>query len=254
MNICTEIIKEKRIDQIENLLEKNKLNLADKKIECFKGKYSNDISFLLLCFELYVKNGNVIKAKDIYHKTEGKIKISKDLFLEFFLLCYQTENYKTAYSLLPKLSINSRFDSKDLRRLELTLKNKLGIEHDKKKLTYCEEQLMKYSFDKAIQNMNNIDCDEFSFSENIYFCELFQTIKMNLPTAIMGQSSLVLDVYIFDYPDIGFNCNISNNYLKVITVRGTHDILFMIPTANLKNDCVNEIEYTIDKSKLKAIK
>lgn len=197
---------------------------------------------------LEIKNGKYLYAWIMY--LLGDCDTAKEILEEYrdileneFVLstlisiCVETGCYEEAYGYCMELE-KSKIPAKFLRRVrdyEAFLESKLLIAPTyNNRSTYFEQQLDLYDEESARcivrKNYKNLKKYNTCFAENIDINKLFVKVKKSLEsTKRYGRSESPMDVYFFDYPNIGMYKGRKANALKVVTIIKTHKILTMYP-------------------------
>lgn len=233
---------------LKNLLEKNKI--TEEKIKSFLEKYSEDSFGLMLYISFSIKHRNLNKSLENYLKLEDMgIKLSEinpPLFSNLVRLCYHLGEYKKVYELFPELTEDAFFTLNQINYIKFFLEKELGLlsDVDINKLEYLYRQAYNYSPKIAydyIVKYNEVRPEKSYFDENINIDELIKLIESYLPKAKMSEFSGEHDIYYFYYKGIGYYEETKEDYLKVTTIRGTHNIVNMYPYKNPEEDvCIIE--------------
>ena len=127
----------------------------------------------------------------------------------------------------------------------LYLSKKLNVIFDTKysdNLGYQEEQAIEYDPYYAIDHiiyrhsLEKFNGEKAIFNSNVDILKLFVDIKNNLNEETKLKSFRFNDMYLIPYDNIGMN---GQNYLKVVTLPNTKDILSMYPVYNDERDIEN---------------
>lgn len=176
-----------------------------------------------------------------YYETGYRVTGQDYLLSELAWVYLRKEDYNKALELLVSCiespHISDRFDL-DLSILFLSKKLNVFVkDHDYSSMmdTYTGKQIAKYNLHEAVNHikkhleinkkMYGFRDDEDSFDDCIDIYVLIEKVKTMLDDKYKLNSNL-RDVYIIPYPGIGKD---GSNFLKVVTIPNSSDILTMYP-------------------------
>jgi lipopolysaccharide biosynthesis regulator YciM len=215
---------EREVFNCINLLEEEKYYDA---ASFLKGKflfYKNDYNKSLKYFDSVSNEDRSIYRESIYRKICCYIKLNK---------------LSDAYSLindLKKANYNKTFDSR-IHTLELYLEKMLNIDSSIKPMSYKEYQIIDYNYDMAIKHIKefkNDTSDNNNHSlifENINIEELYLYCLKKINKEYFYKN-LFTDEYIIPYENAGYDNYGPVNYVKVVTLPNSKDIITIYPIRN----------------------
>lgn len=255
-----------RYREIYNLISKLYENRKYKEVVDKVNKYIN-IGFEN---EAYAHNLKFLRAKSLRYlgKFEEAIKDLKELSvietdrsyskLELFYIYYFLTRYEEALKLLPELYLmkNKYVSNYTLFIAELVMKKQLGISVDFKRGTksdYIKEQIIKYDEGKTLEHIKSHARYEEShnkhscFSDGVNLNYLTECVKKDLKNNKKANIIDILEVHYFAVPGIGYDTNNLCNYIKVVVVPNTTNIITMYPYAYIEVDNVNLLNCDLSK-------
>lgn len=192
--------------------------------------------------KLEIENGNFeLGEKQLYKIINDKNNdTNREYAINLLIVAYLKNNeYTKAVEIIEKYNFNMRY------REALLLGKELNIFFDAPykdlPFSYTMNQTVDYdeymAMDHIMDRHNSNDkLSGTKFNPDIDICRLFVDIKKEL-TAENKINRLVLnDIYSVYYPNIGVN---GENYLRVVTLHNTKNILSMYPIRN-RNDIICE--------------
>ena len=167
--------------------------------------------------------------------------------LELFYIYYYLNRYNEALKLLPELYVmkNKYVSNYTLSIAELVMKKQLGFNVNFKRGTksdYMKEQIVNYDEELALKHIEVHTRDEEShnehsrFNENVNFKYLMECVKKDLKNSKKANLVDILEIHYFAVPYIGYDKNSNCNYIKVVVVPNTTDIIAMYPYAYIEVD------------------
>lgn len=183
---------------------------------------------------LAMKEHNLEEAKRwLQQVATEKILLSTIAYLNLTFIAVREEEYDTCYDIIEKVSnmeINEQLE-KTLEKLKLYADVKTGKKITNQERIYSEEQIISYSEEKAIEHIqeSHMSGDKsviFSDSKNIE--GLFYQAKVAI-TGLTPNINCLADEYFLSIPKVGMINNILTDYLKVVCLPNTHDIITMYP-------------------------
>lgn len=239
---------DKEFSYIMKLLKDKKFNEATYKLEEYLEKYPYDTCACTSYANLLIKNGELEKAADIIEKTVITSKTSEITKTEIVkvkikLLCCEGK-YRECYEYFLENNIILMNDYEDYYNVLAFLAKKLGIEVEipEKMKSYTVKQIQSYD---EIEAINHIKKHADDYSSKDYSCfntdfpleEMYTKIRNVISTNIEYNlhSGAMRDVYIFKYDANGRSHQKMVDYIKVIAIQGTNDIITMYPYDNKAN-------------------
>ena len=164
--------------------------------------------------------------------------------------------------LLPILCEKKLISSKSLSICELVINNDskyVNYYKDGKRNYYIKRQILDYSENMALNYINrhtkygDNNC-VLSIFNDIDIIYLFEVIKNNLKKSKRANINDVLDIYFFGINNIGYikDSEAVCNYIKVVVVPNTTNIISIYPTTNPSIKDVKLLEYDYDKLFIKG--
>lgn len=252
--------------KIIKLVEEYRLDEAMYQFDNYIKLYPNDLRGYTYYAETCIKNGYFDKASEILDMakiSKKTSKLSKDelLRVKIELLSCQ-EKYSECYELLMN-NIKVFYDHMWLYEGFLTfLRNKLNKNNEKSykptREKYLLEQLTSYDSERAISHIerhmpdSNYDTTAI-FNYNFPLNDVYYKLRNLLPLDGRIYSNFFDNIYIFKYDCCGHVDSKLVDYLYVVTVRNTNDIITMYPYNNKSGTYVADITPSYDKPKIKHI-
>ena len=178
--------------------------------------------------------------------------------VELFFIYYHLDRYEEALELLPDLyATNGKyFSNQSLSITELVIRKNLGLPASFRKGTksdYIKSQIVNYNEQIALEHINEHTAYKEShqehsiFNKNVNINYLFECAKNNLKNGKIVNDNNLLSVYCFAVPSIGYDSNSICNYIKVVVVPNTNNIVAMYPFAYVESDDINMLACDLDK-------
>ena len=178
--------------------------------------------------------------------------------IELFFIYYYLHRYEEALELLPILyETNGKYlSNQSLSITELVIRKNLGLPANFRKGTksdYIKSQIVDYDEQKAFEHIKKHMIYEKShqehslFNKNIDINYLYECVKNNLKNSVANNDNNLLAVHYFAVPSIGYDSNSLCNYVKVVVVPSTTDIVAMYPYAYVETSEVNLLDCDLDK-------
>lgn len=176
---------------------------------------------------------------------------------ELFFIYYHLNRYKEAMNLLPILYNfkDNSFKKYSLSIMELIMKKCLGIEILSNEFSLedtMKMQIIDYNEDFAIdsikkhtiENVTNFEKESY-FNKNVDIDYLMDCLKVNLKVSKKANINECLEVHYFLVPRIGIYNNDLCNYIKVVLVPNTNNIVAAYPTTTteVKNVPILNCDY-----------
>jgi len=119
------------------------------------------------------------------------------------------------------------------------LKSKLGLPHsiNHNSYTYEVNQILSYNEQEAINYIKK-NCNTknpkmiIDFYDDFPLEEVYYQIRSILPTEDKMFNDIIYNSYVFKYANNGSVNGLSVNYIRVITLQGSNDIITMYPYRN----------------------
>ena len=178
--------------------------------------------------------------------------------LELFYIYYFLNRYEEALNLLPELYLmeNKYVSNHSLAITELVMRKQLGLPASYKKGSksdYIKSQVVNYDEAKALEHINNHARDEEThdihscFNENINIEYLMESVKNNLEFNNKINVIDILEIHYFSISGIGYDNTSLCNFLKVVVVPNTSNIISMYPCSKVEVSDVDVLKCDFDK-------
>ena len=225
-------------------------------IECFpydvcaRTSYAN----LLVDYKRLDEAETIINETIITKKTK-KVDKHELLRVRTKLLCFQRK-YEECYQILVNNEAILKKDLDDYYSLLVFLKKNLclPITEEEASKSYTASQIFAYSESKAIEHIkkhvDNFDSKEgSSFNSDFPLEEVYYKLRQILPLDVDSYlySGMGRVVYIFKYEGNGRNFRRVTDYIRVICIIDTSDIITMYPYDNSHNFLVVDYDFGIKK-------
>lgn len=217
------------------------INAIDRLKE-FKNPDYDQINYLI--GNLYYNTNDYDLARKFFNNIENKdsnqyyFSITKQL-----CMLLGEEKYEEARVLLNQFKdILSEKGDESLCHLlcfflDMTLDHKTSLEP----IHYSEQQMINYSKEQALDhiekhfNKKDIETSEAIFNKNIDKEELFEFVTNSLCNDYLYKSEF-FDLYYLPYENAGDESEEKCNYIKVVTLHDTHNIITMYPVRKIKEN------------------
>lgn len=175
--------------------------------------------------------GNTLKAKEYLKEIteENFLNITNKLLM---ILEYKNKNYLEVFNLYnARIKDNSNTENLVLLGLSKELNIFFDTDYSKIDYKYTMDQLLNYDYNDAIRHIYKHHCNEnkFDFNKNIDIEKLFFDVRNELKKENKINLIVFNDVYVIPKNNVGSN---GENYLKVVTLPNTMDIITMYPAYN----------------------
>ena len=222
-----------------------------------KGKYKEVVKYSTKYLEMQVPEGikcdkvKFMKARALreLERFDEAIELLKNesnnpfFALELFFIYYYLNRYEEALELLPLIY---EYDNKDIKNyslsiMELVMKKHLGLDTTFKEGGYgdsIKNQIVDYDEELALAHIRSHSFYKAEdsgmksyFNENVDVEYLIEVIRENLKTSKKVNKNENLEVHYFLVPNIGTYKDTKCNYIKVILVPGTSNIISAYPAS-----------------------
>lgn len=178
--------------------------------------------------------------------------------LELFYIYYYLNRYEEAFELLPQLyeMPNKYVSNHSLLIGELVIRKNLGMKATYRKGTrsdYIKEQIVNYNEEIAYEHILDHTHETMSYNEHSIFTEnidikyLMECVKEDVKTNKKVNVNDMMEIHYFAVSGIGHDDSNMCNYLKVVVVPGTPNIIAMYPSSYIEDDNVQVLNCNIDK-------
>lgn len=234
--------------RISLLLKRNKRSTAISELSVYLENYPYDVNARTIYASILVSLGRIDEVENIINNTVLTRRTSDRNIYELIkikvkLLCYQNK-YEEAYELFMDNASLFKEYLDDYYGTLIFFEKKLGLETDASLFchTYNCEQILSYSEDRALEHISkHVGDSELQtgsyFLSSFPLSKLYYELRDILPIKCdyNMHSNICTDVYLFNYDDCGREFSKSVDYIKVICIHDTNDILTMFPYRNSDN-------------------
>ena len=237
-------IQKERYLKIKNLFVTKKYDSLIKNATMHLSLVPNDIEVRFMRAKAYRKKGMFKEClEDLkYNLSLGENKHS---IVELFYLLYHLNMYEDAIELLPTLYNSKYMKPLSLIVPEAVMKKQLGLPFKTRIDSYTINQINNYNAENALEHIkeNHLELNELKnnscFNKNIDLYYLYETVLKNLKNSKKANIYEVLEIHYFSVPNIGDSNNNFVNFIKVILIPNTNQILDMYPVVD-----IDDAEYT----------
>lgn len=231
---------ESRLDRIVSLSNKRYFYPALTELYSYLEDYPKDTIAFLLLADVMMKMGNLEAAEELLDDVSclfdpSQVLYSKYTLMLIKLLCSKQEYAKALELVRNNINIFEEMDIPVTGTL-LFLKKKLSLlieVIDYHNQLYFINQLYDYSEEDALVSIKNNDENNIScFFDYDLVDELYYKIRGMLPAENISYNSILSNTYIFKYDSIGKVGDRVVNYIKVVAIQGSNDIITMYPYEN----------------------
>lgn len=235
------------VDEFKNILtlvEENCIKQAFYAYQEYFKRYPNDISAKSYYVDLLIRVGQFEEARKMIKKYIHRDNLSEIVYQNFELrkirLLSATGQYQECYDLLLRDSGIFQERSWVTQGILLELKKKLGIleSSDYQQNHYFLSQIVNYSEDRCLQNLNKYRYHDVNNIHSTYFMDdfplerVYYALRDKLPLEKKIYLDLTTDLYIFQYANNGKINGRMVDYLAVITLLDSNDIIRIRPYEN----------------------
>lgn len=215
-------------------------------INKLKENNYNDSANLLMG-KLYFNNQKYEESIKMFDSVDKKDKkVYQELMYRKIINLIKLNRLQDAYDILDEATnadYNDRYSMK-LILIRVYLEKYLNFESTVKINTYTAKQIQNYDKNLALEHikLHEIDVEEKEvhtiFSDNINVDELYDYCMLNINDDNYYKNTL-FDTYILPYDNVGYDGDKSINFVKVVTITNTKQILSIYPYDNYS---LNQIE------------
>jgi len=261
-------------NQALNIINTNP-TLSKLKFEEYLEKYPKDYSAYTFYASLLITLSDLESAEKILNYVEDLVnkdeKYVKDilkfksfktdfLYSKVKLLCYQ-QKYDELYKIdLSDLKAKTDFD---ITSIIFYCKRKLGLLDLERRVpnSYLFRQIVKYEENDFFDHMKkhlyeytqNIDTlNKAFFYEGFDLNTIVDEIKKYIPSSKKLRPGFIEDIYYFKYNECGKNNNKFANFIKVVCIKDTNEIITMYPIQITEDLPYVDLNYMIKEDKQKT--
>lgn len=255
--------RQNRIDQIHYLYKHHYYDEALHEVNDILKVYPDNIGMLSMKAGIYRHYKDFDMAESILDSIPNH---NKDSIMELIRLYTCIEKYDEALTLMDNLDgfVLTDKDKDQLAKLEMViLKHKYPARFVKKYLfdkdyindDYFVSQILNYSAKTSIKYLKKVKETRLEgdkpyssrFNEDFDIEKEYIEIRKQLHKYDKNKGTLFDEYYIY-YPNCGTRVGEVCNYVKVYTLKGTHNIMKMLPIAShrvYKQNKKDEIDYSL---------
>lgn len=233
-------------------------------LELFSNKkYKEVIKYSEKYLKLVKNNKHTIDVKNLKARSlrnlgyfEDALKELEELFntsynkhtnLSLFYLYIYLNKFEDALKLIPCLYQDNLIKHHSILITELYIKKALGMPTEYRKGSksdYLKEQIICYNSYKFLNHLkthvlsenNKDDHIHSKYNENTDLNYLLGCVKNGLKTSQKANVEDIFQVYYFYIPNIGVYQNEPCNYIKVLTIPNTTNIITMYPERHVEHE------------------
>ena len=257
-------------EEIVSLFKKNRFKECLELVEDYINEYPNDIKLYGYYVRLLTMFGHFEKTELFIRKNIDKIPETNTIhkiMLRNWMYSYSYRgNYDEAYDMLECYKDLFTKEGWDYTYYKLFLKSRLGMLStkdlsDAEMNRYVFRQIATYKEHIMLSMVNNIHYNGQIKDSilNCYFYEdnnpekLLEIIKANLNDAPFTYQDGYGASYIFKYDNVGKINNKNVNYILVVTMIDTNDIITFEPYCNIENAPFIDITPELEESNVKKL-
>lgn len=240
--------------RIKDLYLTKKYSTVEKETVKYLDRYPNDINVRFMRARSCRKLGKFNEAiNDLKYILE--LGYNDHALLEIYFIYYYVNMYKEALDLLPLIYEKKPMNAYSISISETVMKKQLGLEIKLKKGSRCDYirgQILSYSTEEAIahldKHINKTEENISYFNEGINIRYLFDIVRQNIDNTKKANTEEIMEIYYFGIGNIGSLNNTPCNFIKVVVIPNTKNIISMYPTNNV--DYNFAINLDVDYNKL----
>ena len=249
--------------KIRKYVDNHLLEQAIYEFEKYLQVYPNDCCSHVYYADALMKYGRLEEAKEVLDNViilPGTPEVSKqDLIIMRIKLLSCQQKYEECYKLFQdNLEI---FQSRDFPTTEVLmfLKKQLNLlaDIDYSGYSYRIDQITAYSEVMAIEHIRklrfvSVDENNYTFNEDFLLEDVYYKLRELLPLEEKYYNRIIENSYIFKYDNCGRVNGKRVDYLEVVTLQGSNDIIMMYPYENKER--ISCIDLTIEKEVVSKVK
>lgn len=235
--------------RIKKLYKDKKYSSYEKEASKYLEKYPNDVIVRFMRARSYRKLNRFDEAiEDL--KYNLTLEDNDHSLLELYFIYYYLNRYEEALELLPLLYERRPINAYSVSISELIMKKQLGIDIKVRKGDKCDyirSQIFNYSTDLALSHLEkHINTTEESisrFNDELNLNILFNLVRQNIKNSKKVNTEEILEIHYFGIANVGYFNNQPCNFIKVVVVPNTNNIISMYPTNDVDYNYVSNIEF-----------
>lgn len=182
------------------------------------------------------------------------LELNQHSLASLYFIYYYLNRYEEAINLLPLIYETRCINAYSVSISELVMKKQLGMEikvKDSVYNDYIKRQILNYSekesFNKVSRRENENIKNVSAFNENINLKYLFDVVKNSIKESKKVNKEEMLEIYYFGVSNIGYIDNTNCNFIKVVVIPNTNNIISMYPTNEVDFNYISNINVDYDK-------
>lgn len=250
MNYNTKSFLKYKLIKIKDLYINKKYDALIKEASAYLNISPNEINVRFMRAKTYRNKGMFKEAiEDL--KYNLKFKDNAHSMAELYYIYYYLDMYKEALELLPQLYKNKYINATSLAVSEAVMKKKLGIPF-KTKSNYAINQINNFDKQLSIEHIiagHQKDVEGKSqFHSNVDVTYLFDMVTQNLKNSKKANIEEMLEIHYFAISNIGSDEHNVCNFVKVVVIPNTNNIISIYPIDNVYDSEFTNLEF--DRSNL----
>lgn len=216
-------------------------------------KYLNYFNDDIYIRDLKARSYRILGFIDLAIKELEKnmsIRYNESTITCLFYTYYQNGDYKKAIDLLPHMYEIRKVETERLNVMEYYMKKQLSMECDVKidKNKYVIKQIDNY--DEVLSKMmlsNFRKAGMNSLSSEVNLTYLFDSLKKSINNSNKAPVDEPFEVHYFYIKNIGYDNLGYYNYLKVVVLPNTNNIILTYPVKDVEYAMIEYMDYDYDK-------
>ena len=229
------------LKKIMNLVKEYRLVEAINEFQKYLEVYPEDIAAYNLYADALIRANSLEMAELVLNKAkslfleETSDKVKKSYYLALIKLLLHQKKYQKCFNNVKKCKkyTDSQYSYK---YLILFLKKKLGLlnEEDLEQNIYSLRQIVSYNELEALEyiRINTLNNNVVHFKEDFPLESIYVKIREMLPLESKMIKNIVNDAYIFKYDANGHVKGKLVDYIEVVTIANSDEIIKMYPYEN----------------------
>ena len=239
--------------KIKDLYRNKKYSTVEKEATKYLDRYPNDINLRFMRARSCRKLGKFYEAiNDLKYILEKGF--NDHALLELYFIYYYLNMYKEALELLPIIYEKKPMNAYSISISEMVMRKQLGMEIKIKKGSRCDYirgQIINYSIEEALAHLNkhiNKSYENVSvFSDGVDIKYLFDFVRESIDSTKKVNTEEIMEIYYLGIGNIGTLNNTPCNFIKVVVIPNTKNIISMYPTNNVDYNFVINLDIDYDR-------
>lgn len=255
--------------KIVKLVRENRYVEAINEIQQYLNIYTKDVEGYVLYADILIKINHLEEVECVLNRVENIIEETTPILtyeefkrVKIFLLCIQ-KKYQECYLML-RDNISLFYRRKwSFYGLMCFLKRHLNKENCRKhkENSYLINQIFSYDEEKAIlhkkRHRHNLNHEVFHFADKFPIENVYYYFRKNLPNEKKYINDEITNSYIFKFINSGHAGNKMVDFIKVITLLDSNDIITMYPYENKERreyiDITPELDEPLKRKRISQI-